>query len=160
MIQQRSESIQKNAEAYRQGLVKIEQRRETWHERLKPMLESVLGFLVNDLELDLKTEHQSVVSNVESISLSFHDSGSGVDDAKTYTRVGPKLAFSILSNGMVKVWIRHGGIEYFEAPAEDQELAIVEPADIDEDEIISFVEQFFKIATRALDGTTQIEFNG
>lgn len=75
-------------------------------------------------------------------------------EARALTRYNGVLAYGILANGKVAVWIEAPRVEEILEPHERQiSLVQMEPSDIDEEAVLDHAEEFFVRINKAATGS-------
>lgn len=139
--------IRERANLYLESQEAIDQRRQEWHNKLKPRLLNCLHTLEHEVALDWAVGTFEHKMNLQSVYLSFPNKESGIPMLKEegkaqHIKFGGYLAYSQSSNGKIQVWISFPTIEEIKEADETKPLGEYEPEDITEDMIVQDVENF------------------
>jgi hypothetical protein len=138
---------------YRDAVKRIEERQNCWNNTTKELVAGRLLALSDDLK-PLKVVTQDEGKNCDWVAFGFMPTPTRIvipegEGAKGLNRMGPWLSYSQMLNGQIRVSISYPFIAELDDAGPDEQIAILDPEEIDEEKILKHVGQFLKAITTA-----------
>ncbi|MCS6796561.1 MAG: hypothetical protein RMJ97_01090 [Raineya sp.] len=152
------ERISSQSYVYLQSLAKIQERHQTWLQHTKNQLIEVLEKITKQIHLEWYiglqeyNDHAPQSINLEAVSLHLKNSYSGIvlktiDSVKSYIKYGGMLSYAQTYNRTITATIYFPFIEQWVEKREPIILGNYEPNELNENLILSHVEEFLQEMT-------------
>lgn len=141
MMESHSDLIEK----YKISVDAVVQRRGGWNSITKTLVFDALTEIAATIGSDWFVQKNDQTTNWESVVLGEPNKASDIrKETNNLLRRGASLTFGQGANGRIYIWMAYPYVDELETPVKNKVLNVLEPSDLDDVKISSYVTKFFE----------------